>query len=143
MPSHKVLKGIVRSFVESFASSMNYSEDDYVMGHIVEAARRTGATELRVNILTGQLSSSPLAVRPVKASIERRVSYFPQFVAGSSSSMEFITAAEMVITVDPTKNRPVPGSKYLESPFTCTLSIVDDRGKVYSYTLSDWWYPET
>lgn len=38
MSSHKALKSVVRSVADSFTSLMNYSGDDYVMGHLLNAA---------------------------------------------------------------------------------------------------------
>ena len=53
MPSHKTLKSVARSLADSFTSLMNFAGDDYVMGHAVLAAWQTGATEFRVDLLTG------------------------------------------------------------------------------------------
>jgi hypothetical protein len=144
MPSHKLLNGIVRSLAESFTSLMNYIENDYVMGHIIISAWHTGAKELRVNLLTGQTEDSPLLTQPVKLSIQRYIKIFPDLVKRSRSSMDFINSAYLVVTVDPTRKRRVLSAPdFMESPFTCTVSIVDDRGKLYSYTVKNWWYPET
>ena len=142
MPSHKVLKSVVRSLAESFTSLMNYYDDDYVMGHIVRAAWLTGGTEFHMNLLMGNVSESSLLVKPVADSVGRIVGWFPDIVSRSRSSMEFITSAELTITLDPIKRRQRGVTSYLESPYICTVRIIDDRGKIYSHTISDWWYPE-
>jgi hypothetical protein len=142
MPSHKALKGIVHSFVLSFTSTLIYFEHDYVMGHIVTAALRTGATELKANILTGHIESSPLSTYWVKESIKSYVRRFNNIVILSNSSLEFIRSADFTITVDPTIKRLNIYTHSPEFPFTCTLRIIDDRDKIYSYTLKDWWIPE-
>jgi len=72
MPSHKTLKSVVRSLVESFTSLMNYRGNDYVMGHVLYAAWATGATELCVDLLTGQASPSPLLDPPVREGSQAR-----------------------------------------------------------------------
>jgi hypothetical protein len=142
LPSHKSLEGIVHSFVQSLASTLTWYDGDYFIGHIVKAGWRTGATELKANVLTGQIDPSPLLTRPVTETINRHFKDFPSLVIRSQSSMDFIVSAELIITVDPTKKRSNIITHSLESPFTCTLRILDERGKIYSYTLDDWWIPE-
>jgi hypothetical protein len=145
VPSHKALKGVVHDVVQSFASLMNYSSDaggDYIMGHIVYAAWSTGATDLRVNLLNGQASFSPLLVPPVKKSVENLASYFPRLLEASGSAIDFVASAELSVIVDPTRRRSFRNTRFFESPFTCSARIVDDRGKPYEYTVRDWWYPE-
>ena len=142
MASHKTLKSVVRSLAESFTSLMNYRDDDYVMGHVVQAAWLTGATEFRVDLLTGATDSSPLLVPHVRDSVARYVKWLPEMVRRSNSDPNFVSEAELVVNVDPAIRRPHGNSGFHESPFTCTVRIVDDRGKVYSHRISDWWYPE-
>ncbi len=142
MASHKTLKSVVRSLAESFTSLTNYCGDDYVMGHVVHAAWVTGATELRVNLLNGTSNSSPLLVPPVRDSIARCVEWLPDIVCRSHSDLQFVTEAELVVTVEPATRRPYNGLGFDESPFTCTVRITDDRGKIYSHRIAGWWYPE-
>lgn len=142
MASHKALKSVVRSQAESFTSLMNYHGDDYVMGHIILAAWHTGATSLRVHLLTGDTDSSPLLTPEVRDSIARYVQLFPDLVRRSNSSLDFVSDAELVINVDPTERRGGFTNPFLSSPYTCEARIVDDRGKVYAHRISGWWYPE-
>ena len=142
MPSHKTLKSVVASLAQSFTSLMNYRGDDYVMGHIVHAAWSTGATRLRVDLLSGSTDASALLVPEVRDSVARYVEWFPDMVRRSNSSVDFVTAAELLVTVDPTTRRPVTSGELLESPFTCTVRVTDDRGKAYVHEVKDWWYPE-
>lgn len=142
MATHKTLKSVVRSVAESFTSLMNYRDDDYVMGHVVRAAWRTNATEFRVDLLTGATDSSPLLVPPVRDSVAGYVQWLPDTVQRSNSDLKFISEAELIVSVDPEVRRPHRVSGSYESPFTCTVRLVDDRGKVYSHRISDWWYPE-
>jgi hypothetical protein len=95
VPSHKALKNVVQNLAQSFASLMNYRGDDYVMGHIVQAAWATGATELRVNLLTGESAPSPLLTTLVKESIAGCVSDFPYFLQRTRSAIQFVAAAEL------------------------------------------------
>ena len=143
MPSHKRLKGLARDLVESFDSSMNYVKNDYVVGHIILATLRTGAVELRANLLTGQMEPSPLLVQPVIDSIQQLVRRFPDQVKRCNSSMDFVRSAELIVTIDPAKKRPVLSYPNItESPFTCTVNIADERGILYSYTRKVRWYPK-
>ena len=60
MPSHKVLQSVARSVADSFASLMNYADDDYVLGHLLNVARASGRNELSVDLLTGKAGPSEL-----------------------------------------------------------------------------------
>jgi hypothetical protein len=142
MPSRKTLKSVVRSLTESFASLTNHVGDDYVMGHVVYTAWQTGGTNLRVDLLSGQIEPSPLSVPPVQDAIRAYVAWLPRLVKQSNSDVQFVKAAHLEITVNPTVRRHHAEGAFVESPFTCTIQITDDRGKVYSHTVSDWWYPE-
>ena len=142
MPSHKALKGVVRNIVELFTSLMNYRGGDYVMGHIVSAAWSTGATELHVDLLTGETAPSPLLVPPVQEIVARYVKDFPGLLRRSRSDVEFVASAQFSVTVGPRRRRQYRFTELYESPFTCSSRIVDDRGKIYEYALSNWWYPE-
>ncbi len=142
MASHKTLQSVVRSLAESFASLMNYGAYDYIMGHIVLAAWSSGARDLRVDLLTGATDPSALLTPPVRASIAGYVERLPELVRCSNSDLAFVVEAELRVTVDPTTRRPRGYGKHDESPFTCTVRIVDDRGKVYAHRIQDWWFPE-
>ena len=143
MATHKTLESVVRSVAESFVSFMNYRGDDYVMGHVVRAAWQTNATEFRVDLLTGATDASPLLVPHVRDSVASYVRWLPDTVQRSNSDLKFVSEAELIVSVDPGIRRWRGDSGFYESPFTCTVRIVDDRGKVYSHQISDWWYPET
>jgi hypothetical protein len=121
---------------------MNYRGDDYVMGHIVHASWVTGAGEFRVDLLTGVTDSSPLLVPDVKNSVASYVEWLPAMVRRSKSDPDFVAEAELRVSVDPSIKRPHGKSGFFESPFVCTVRIVDDRGKEYSHRIADWWYPE-
>jgi len=142
MPSHKRLKSVVASLAQSFTSLMNYRGDDYVMGHIVHAAWSTGATRLRVDLRSGATDPSPLLVPEVRDSLARYVRWFPDLVHRSGSSLSFVREAELLVTVDPTARRPYGREGFQESPFTCSVRLLDDRGKEYLHEIRDWWYPE-
>jgi len=144
MPSRKVLKSVAHSVAESFASLMNYWGDDYVMGHIVKASWQTGATTLNIDLLSTTLPDSRLLVDPVRQSVTRYMEWFPQLVSSSGSTMAIVRQAKLTISVTPTSRRPTrAGSNLFESPFVCTATLVDDRGREYSHSISGWWYPET
>ena len=143
MVSHKHLKSISHNFSHSFISLMNYINGDYILGHILRQARRTGLNTLTIDILSGAASPAGLVTKEIKDSIGYYVKWFPDLVQSSGSSMDFIKSATMIIEYDLTKEQPFQlGSDYMESPFECTMIILDDRNKEYRYTHNGWWYPE-
>jgi len=144
MASHKVLKSVARSVADSFTSLMNYRGDDYVMGHLLTAARSSGASALHVNFLTGHATPEALLVTPVMQSVSDYCASFPSLVQRSGSDLAFVRAAEMDLEYDLSVAKPRRHQqKVLESPYVCTVRIEDDRGRIYESRLTGWWFPET
>src|ERR1700733_7773281 len=67
MPKLKILKGVAHNIGSSFTSLMNYSGDDYSMGHILRFARESGINSLTIDLLTGQGSPASLLKEPISA----------------------------------------------------------------------------
>jgi hypothetical protein len=141
VPSRKTLKSVAHNTAESFASLMNYSGSDYVMGHAVAAAWETGVTLFRVDLLTGVTNPAARRAPHVADGLARYAAHFPNQVRNEGSDPSLVRVAELVVTVDPSVKRPVHVG-FTESPFTCTARITDDRGTIYEHTVAGWWYPE-
>jgi len=144
MPSHKPLKSVSHNFSHSFISLMNYLNDDYFLGHLLKQARVTKLSKLYIDVLQNKASPDPLVTKEVLSSIEYWNRWFPTLVESSGSSMEFVKSATMIIEFDLSIIKPHSlHHDLIESPFSCEMSIVDDRGKEYRYKHEGWWFPET
>jgi hypothetical protein len=139
MARHKPLKSVAKSIAHSFTSALNYQDDDYVMGHLVEIAQRTGSSSFEFDVLAGQGGPADALPEAVRTSIEGYRRRFADLVKRSQSDPAFVTSARMRIDFDVAKTRPRGGAA--ESPYTCTVHIVDDRGKRYSAAVEGWWSP--
>jgi hypothetical protein len=143
MAKHKTLQGVANSFADSFTSLMNYAGNDYVMGHILAASRETGSDTLEVDLISGHIEPEDLCREPIVQSIAYRCADLPNLIERSGSDPAFVTSARMTIAFDIATERPVAGAPHLQqSPFVCTVSVTDDRGKTYEAVRTDWWYPE-
>lgn len=143
MPSHKVLKSVVRSVGDSFTSLMNYSDDDYLLGHILNAARRTEKATLEIDLLSGEARPPELLIPPVRQSVTFYCTDFPNIVERSGADMSFVAAARLKLEFDISVSQPIHrGSPLALSPYVCTTTIEDDRGKIYESVLRGSWYPE-
>ena len=145
MASHKVLQGVVNSTAQSFASLMNYRDDDYVLGHILSAARELtpGVHTLVVDLLTGTAEPPELLSQPVSTAVASYAAWLPDTVLRSGSDMSFVRAAELRVTFDTSQQRPHHRFSHLiESPFVCEVVIHDDRGRNFVGRVADWWFPE-
>jgi hypothetical protein len=143
MASHKKLQSVTRSVADSFTSLMNYSANDYVMGHLLRAARTTGMSRLDVDLLSGIASPKGLLVKPVADSVDAYCQDLSSLVARSGSHMAFVRSARLSVEFDISISRPYSRAPHLdESPYTCTVRVEDDRGKIYESELKGWWYPE-
>ena len=140
---HKTLQSVVNSFADSFTSLMNYSDNDYVMGHILTVARETGKPRLDVDLLSGHIEPEEFLRDPIVSSIAYRCADFPKLVERSESDPGFVANANMMIEFDLETEQPVPHARHLrQSPFVCTVTVTDDRGRTYQAVRKDWWYPE-
>lgn len=144
MSSHKRLHSVSHNFSHSFISLMNFINNDYFLGHLLKQARVTKLNRLQIDVLQNKALPEPLLTKEVSSSIEHWNKWFPTLVESSGSSMKFVKSATMTIAFD--LNTIKPHSSYndlTESPFSCEMSIIDDRGKEYKYRHEGWWYPET
>ena len=142
MPARSALRGVAHEVTDSFTSLLRFWGDDYVMGHIIAAAWSTGATRLRIDLLTGHVEPSVLLVPKVRECVSGFVRHFPSLLEHSRSHVSVVSSAELSFIVDPTIRRPYGDTGLTESPYTCPTRIVDDRGQVHEYTVNGWWYPE-
>ncbi len=127
MASHKKLQSVSRSIADSFTSLMNYSANDYVMGHLLKAARTTGMSRLDVDLLSGIASPKALLLKPVAYSVDAYCQDLSSLVRRSGSDIAFVRSASLSVEF---------------SPYTCAVRIEDDRGKTYESDLKGCWYPE-
>jgi hypothetical protein len=143
MARYKVLKSVAHSLAHSFTSLMNYRDNDYVLGHLLRQARATGQSRLDFDVLTGKASPASLVTPPVADSISSYQKWFPQLVTSHKTSMNVVQGATVTLTFDLDVRRPVRHHPaFQESPYRCVADITDDRGKVWSAVIEDWWYPE-
>ena len=143
MPRRKTLRSVARSIADSFTSGINYRDDDFVMGHLVAAAQRTGSSALEVDLLSGQSHPAELLSPPILQSIESYRRRFEDVVTRSQSDPGFVASAQMRIDFDLTKTKRSKshGRGTPQSPYTCTVIIADDRGRKYSASVTGWWSP--
>jgi hypothetical protein len=143
MARYKVLKSVAHSIGHSFASTLNYVADDYVMGHLLTRAREAREPTLLVDLLSGIAAPESLLVPPVRRAVERYSEWLPELVRRHFSDMRYVSAARMTVSYDLSvqrQNRYAPVC--LESPFVLRVEIEDDRGKIWAAEQRDWWFPE-
>ena len=65
MARYKVLKSVAHNIGHSFISLMNYVGDDYVMGHILRFAMRTGHDTITMDFVTREAGPPELLAEPI------------------------------------------------------------------------------
>lgn len=100
MPSHKTLKSVVYSIAHSLTSPYTYDGEDYVLGHILRSAYKTGQRELVIDLLKGSVSPESLVSPPVAKYVESYCGNFPALVQKSKSSLDFIQKATINVSFD-------------------------------------------
>jgi hypothetical protein len=123
---------------------MNYINDDYLLGHLLKQARLTNLNRLTIDILKNKAEPAELITTPISSSLDHYIKWFPELVTSSGSTIVFMTSATMTIEFELDKTRQYSIHKGIfESPYSCEITIVDDRGKEYKHKHAGWWYPET
>jgi hypothetical protein len=146
MAKYKVLKSVAHNLGHSFTSLMNYSVDDYALGHILRFARQTGRDTLTIDLITAEAGPPELLQEPVSYLPERYASWFSRLVETHGSDRSLIDSATLTLRYDLAVQRlhsPThSGSEFIESPYACEVVIKDNRGKIYSAHFKGWWFPE-
>jgi hypothetical protein len=143
MPQYKVLKSVAHNIGHSFTSLMNYSGDDYVMGHILRLARASGRDTLRINFVTGEADPPDLLDGPVSNVPANYTNFFWHLVTTQGSDRSLVSAASLTLHYDigiMRARRSDPSCS--ESPYTCEIRVTDNRGRNYAAKFRGWWYPE-
>ncbi len=79
---------------------MNYINDDYLLGHLLKSARKTGIEKLEIDILSNTAHPQELLTRITSDSISYYSKWFLTLVENSGSSMSMINSAIMTIEFD-------------------------------------------
>jgi len=121
---------------------MNYSADDYSMGHILRFARESGIDTLTIDLLNGRGTPEPLLKDPISDLPNWYSEMFLRLVESAGSDRKLIQAATLKFTYDLRRDRPSPIPGEPQSPYTCDVSILAINGKEYSAHFDGWWFVE-
>ncbi|GAL61264.1 hypothetical protein [Algibacter lectus] len=143
MASRKTLKSVSHNFGHSFVSLMNFIETDYFLGLLLKEMRKTKLNRLEVDILNDKSYPKELLTLKILKSIGYWNKSFPKLVENSGSSMEYVKSAKMIIEFDLALSRVCSHDKqFIENPYVCEITILDDNGKEYRKQQNGWWFPE-
>jgi hypothetical protein len=141
MARYKVLKSVAHSLCHSFVSTLNWGEDDYVMGNLLRRARETKVDTFWIDLMSGACGPDELAIPAARRSALRYTARLPHMVKAHLSDMRWVSTARLEVTFDLHKERQSRYSTETESPFVCRVDVVDDRGRTWSAEQRDWWFP--
>ena len=137
---YKVLKSAAHNFGRSFASSLNWRGDDYVMSHLARAVVASGEVELSVDLLSGQAKPTPLLEGPVQSSVTDYVRWFPDLLRSQRVVPEAVRTATMRVRFQPERRVELHGGMGgWTIPFECVVSLTDDNSKVHLGRVVDTW----
>jgi hypothetical protein len=142
MPRVKVLKGVAHNVGSSFTSLMNYTADDYSMGHLLRFARASGRSTLTIDLLNGNGSPDGLLKEPISELPSWYSKMFLRLVESAGSDRTLIRSATLTVKYDLLRSQPSPIPAEPQNPYTCDVSIVDYRGKDYVAHFDGWWFVE-
>jgi hypothetical protein len=121
---------------------MNYSGDDYTMGHILKFACETYLDTMVIDLVTGAAQPAELLREPISNVPRWYTKMFWDLMVRSGSDPNFVRSATLKLSYDLRQKRKWAYADAPEAPYSCQVSIVDDRGKKYSACLTGWWHAE-
>jgi hypothetical protein len=127
------------NFARSFASTLNWSEDDYVMSWLSRAALSSGASELNADLLTGDAAPPELVDSHVSVSIRARIAYLPRHLEAEGVSIDSVEQAQLRLRFDLDGVVRDPVSRVIRIPFVAEVRIRDDRGIEHVGSYQDTW----
>jgi hypothetical protein len=139
---YKILKSAAHNFADSFASTLNYVADDYVLSYLARRASATGKTELVIDLISGRTAPFDLAAPPVAEASSRRVNWFTKHLARERIDVTAIKHAAMRVQIEVSRcSEPTPYYSYrtAELPVEVSVSITDDRGVEHVSRVRRWW----
>jgi hypothetical protein len=143
MARYKVLKGVAHDIGHTFTSLMNYVSDDYVMGHVLRFARRSGRDTLMIDFVAGEAGPPELLLEPISEVPTRYRKWFWEMVQQQGSDPSYVHSAKLTLKFNLAIERPAAiAPEFQESPYECNVLIKDSRGKDYTAHFEGWWFPE-
>jgi hypothetical protein len=143
MAKYKVLKSVAHNIGHSFTSLMNYAGDDYVMGHILRLARRTGCDTLTIDFVKREAGPPELLAPPISEVPAYYIDRFWDLVQKHGSDASLVKSATLVLRYTLGTQWPHVGApQFSESPYACDVRIIDVRGKYHIARFRGSWYPE-
>jgi hypothetical protein len=140
MAKYKVLPSVARNYGASFISVMNMTPDDYAMCHLLRAAKRSGANELRVDLLTGAAEPTELVPPPVADAVLRYCEGFGSHVQRSGAALDIVSRAELRVRIAWGRHLdPTPPEAEFRARLHCEVRILDDRGKEHEGRTQEEW----
>ena len=139
---YKALKSAAHNFGSSFASTLNYTDHDYIMSHLARRALASGRTEMNVNLLTGEAGPPELVAPPVGESIAARLRWFPNLLVSQRIDPAVVREARMRIVFDTARcTSPATVDDYAvsEVPFDCWVTLLDDQNRTHAAHFQRWW----
>ena len=141
MARYKVLKSVAHNMGHSFASLMNDEGNDCVMSHLLRRAREVHEPSIVIDLMAGTAGPASLLTPEVVDSVNEYCGWFPHQLTAHKTDQRYVRAARMTVTFDLAVERPARyAPDRMESPYVCHVAITDDRGKVWSADIKDWWW---
>ena len=143
MARYKVLQSVAHCLGHAFASTLNYTQYDYVMGHLLASARASGEDTFTVDLMTGDAGLPALLSPPIAHVPRRYADRLASLVARHGSEMRYVHAATLTVRFDLGRQRAsISSPAFIQNPYVCEVVVTDDRGKEYVARQEGWWCPE-
>ncbi len=148
MPTHKALRSVAHNLGTSFLSMTNYLENTFVVQHLLMAARDAHVSSLTIDLLAGTIHPERARSKAIARALGYVREQLRDMVVRSNSDMSYIASARMEITFRFAQKIPgtPPGHSFGAGvivpemvPYSCVVTIVDERGVSHKATIPEWW----
>lgn len=123
------LKNVVQGILGSFNSRNNDVDGYWGIGKLHRAAYEAGTRDVIIDLLSSQISLNTRDFEPLLASYRAMLH---QHLARSLIPVSWIAEARMALCFDTEFNKRFHFFRTpIGEPYTCSLTIIDDRAKEY------------
>ena len=147
MAKYKNIKSVIHNWADSFLSIENYSEQSYFSQVLFEAANKSSAKKVVINILTSDVSPKNVLTPSVSEFTKYCPWSFAKLLASQNVELSMVASARLEVEYD--FDAPMgdamgysfsnPESAPQAIKYQATAIAIDNRGVEHSVSIKEWW----
>jgi hypothetical protein len=140
MARYKVLKSVAHNVGHRYLSLMNWRAGNYVVEHLYRAAREANEPRVVINVLRGSIAPETVRTPVLLESVAHARAWLGQLVQSQGAALDMVSTVTISVDFRFWDTRPSASVPDLDLvAYTCSVEIVDDRGRTHTAVVPEWW----